>query len=601
MRQRTLVISLLALAACGRAKQDALPIETAPVERRTIIVDAQATGVVEPINVVEVKSKSSGQIVTMPVEVGSEVRPGDLLVQLDPRDVKNQYDQAAADLAAAKARQDVALSQRKRSQELYDAQIITRQELESSGLEDENAKAALVRARTNLDIAEQRLEDATVRAPVTGTIIDKPVSLGQVIASATGSASGGTTILKMADLNRVRVRALVNESDIGNIQAGMPAQVVVDAYPDRPFTGTVEKIEPQAVVEQSVTMFPVLIALSNESGLLKPGMNGEVSVIVDQRDNVLAIPNDAIRTMREVQMVSRMLGLNPDSVQAQLRAQSFGGPSAGGPGGDTAAPRGGEVRMARGDVGLDAQPPQGGRMQQQITVTDEQCRAVEAAFARHPDARKQLDAVREKMMAGGDRAALAAESQKIHATLGVDAQVVRACQRRSGEGAGAPGSASRGADSPGSASRGAGAPMAPPQQGDGRQQQGSSRPGMSAAPAGMGGGMGAGGRGARSGLVFVKKGTTYVPRTVRLGASDFDYTQVISGVEEGEEVALLAAVAAQAQRTEAADRMRSRMSVPGMSRTPAAGAAGGAGGGPGGGSGGGSGGPPSGGGRPPGR
>ncbi len=589
MRYRAIVLSLLALAACGRAKQESLPIETAPVERRTIIVDAQATGVVEPINVVEVKSKSSGQIITMPVEVGSEVRPGDLLVQLDPRDVKNQYDQAAADLAAAKARQEVALSQRKRSQDLYDAEIITRQELESSGLEDENAKAALVRARTNLDIAEQRLEDATVRAPVAGTIIDKPVSLGQVIASATGSASGGTTILKMADLNRVRVRALVNESDIGKIQPGMPAQVIVDAYPDRPFTGTVEKIEPQAVVEQSVTMFPVLIALSNENGMLKPGMNGEVSVIVDQRDNVLAIPNDAIRTMRELQMVAKMLGLNADSVQAQLRS-GFSGPSAGGPGGDT-APGGAEVRVARGDVALDAQPPQGGRTQQpQITVTDDQCRAVEAAFAKNPDARKQLDAVREKMMAGGDRTALAAESQRIYATLGVDAQVVRACQRRDGTGPGAPAGAPRGAGAPG----GAGAPMAAPQQGGG-----GARPGMSAAPAGMSGAMGgggamaAGGRGARSGLVFVKKGLTYEPRMVRLGASDFDYTQVMSGLEEGEDVALLAAVAAQAQRTQATDQMRSRMSVPGMSRTPAAGAAGGGASG--------GGGAPGGGGRPPGR
>ncbi|MHB1223355.1 MAG: efflux RND transporter periplasmic adaptor subunit [Gemmatimonadaceae bacterium] len=568
MRQRTIVLSLLALAACGRAKTADVPIETAPVERRTIIVDAQATGVVEPINVVEVKSKSSGQIVQMPVEVGTEVRPGDLLVQLDPRDVKNQYDQAAADLAAAKARQDVASSQRKRSQDLFDAQIITRQELESASLEDENAKAQMVRSRTNLDIAQQRLDEATVRAPVAGTVIDKPVSIGQVIASATGSASGGTTILKMADLNKVRVRALVNESDIGNIQAGMPARVVVDAYPDRPFTGTVEKIEPQAVVEQSVTMFPVLIALSNEGGLLKPGMNGEVSVIVDQHENVLAIPNDAIRTMREVQMAARMLGLDPDSVQAQLRAQFSGGPSAAGPRGDTAAPAGAEVRVARGDVAL--QPPQGpsgGRMPQ-ITVTDEQCRAVDAAFARHPNARQELDAVREKMMSGGDRQALMAESRRIYAGLGVEAQVVRACQRRGAEAAGAPGRAPAVQGAP----NGAGAAQGAPRQGGGGMAGGGGRGGMG------GGAMGGGGRG-RTGLVFVRSGTTYVPRSVRLGASDFDYTQIISGVEEGEEVALLAAAALQAQRNDQNDRMRSRMSVPGMSRTPTTPAGGGAAGG----------------------
>lgn len=599
MRQRTIVLSLLALAACGRAKTADVPIETAPVERRTIIVDAQATGIVEPINVVEVKSKSSGQIVTMPVEVGTEVRPGDLLVQLDPRDVKNQFDQAVADLAAARARQEVATAQRKRSQDLYDAQIITRQELESASLEDENAKAQMVRSRTNLDIAQQRLDEATVRAPVGGTVIDKPVSIGQVIASATGSASGGTTILKMADLNKVRVRALVNESDIGNIQAGMAARVVVDAYPDRPFNGTVEKIEPQAVVEQSVTMFPVLVALSNEGGLLKPGMNGEVSVIVSQRENVLAIPNDAIRTMREVQMASQMLGLNPDTVQAQLRAQFSGGPGASGPPrGDTAIPGGAEVRVARGDVALDAQqgpqqgPQQGGRMPQ-ITVTDEQCRAVDAAFAKQPNTRKELDAVREKMMGGGDREALMAESQRIYASLGVDAQVARACQRRASEAAGTPGSAPAGQRGP----DGAGSPMAAPQQGRGMGGRGMGNGGMG------GGEMAGGGRGARTGLVFVKTGTTYVPRMVRLGASDFDFTQVISGVEEGEQVAMLAAAALQAQRNEQNDRMRSRMSVPGMSRTTTGGPGGGGpgGGGPPGGGPPGGGGGGGGGGRPPGR
>lgn len=542
MRQRTIVLSLLALAACGRAKTADVPIETAPVERRTIIVDAQATGVIEPINVVEVKSKSSGQIVQMPVEVGTEVRPGDLLVQLDPRDVKNQYDQSAADLAAAQARLEVATSQRKRSQELYDAQIITRQELESSSLEDENAKAALVRARTNLDIAQQRLDEATVRAPVSGTVIDKPVSIGQVIASATGSASGGTTILKMADLNKVRVRALVNESDIGSIQSGLPARVVVDAYPDRAFAGTVEKIEPQAVVEQSVTMFPVLIALSNESGLLKPGMNGEVSVIVSERENVLAIPNDAIRTMRELQMASRTLGLDPDSVQQQLRSQFSGGP----PGGDTGSQGGAEVRVARGDVAL--QPAQG---------------PGQGAATRGGPGRE-----------------------------GPPAQGPGA-QGEPGQGPAGQGPAAQGGQAGG------------PQRGGMMRggQNGGMRGGQNGG--GMRGGGQAGGQGGagpvRSGLVFVKSGSSWTPRMVRLGASDFDFTQVISGVEEGEEVAMLAAAVLQAQRNEQNDRMRSRMSVPGMSRTNQPTGGGPGGGGPGGGPGGGGPGGGGGGGRPPGR
>ena len=90
-------------------------------------------------------------------------------------------------------------------------------------------------------------------------MIEKSVALGQVIASGTGTFGGGTTILKMADLTKVRVRTLVNETDIGKVRSGLPATVTVDAFPDRPFQGRVEKIEPQATIQQSVTMFPVLV------------------------------------------------------------------------------------------------------------------------------------------------------------------------------------------------------------------------------------------------------------------------------------------------------------------------------------------------------
>ena len=571
--QRTLYLlaaAALALSACKRGDAAGITIETAAVERRDIVVDAQATGVVEPIFIVEVKSKSSGQITQMTVEVGSEVKPGDLLVQLDTRDVKNQYDQAAADLAAARARLEVAKSQRDRNKNLFESQIITRQEYETAGLEYENARAQIIRTETSLDLAQQRLEEATVRAPVTGTVIEKPVSIGQVITSATGSASGGTTILKMADLTKVRVRALVNESDIGQIQAGMPARVTVDAFPDRPFWGSVEKIEPQAVVQQSVTMFPVLVSLSNESGLLKPGMNGEVSVEINRRENVLAVPNDAIRTMREVQTAAQALGLDPDSVQAQLRAQ-FGnrggqGAPAAAPGGDTGA----AARVARGDV-AEAQPAQGARGGQggqggpnMPQVTAAQCAAVDSAFARQPQARRQLDSLRERMRSGGmDMAAMRSESQRIYATLGVDARTAGACQRRGQGGQGAAGSQNgqgrpQGAGPAGTATAGAA----------GR----TFFQGQGGAAGGMGGGR------ARTGLVFVAKNGTYEARSVRLGVSDFDFTEVISGLEEGESVALLAAATLQVQRDNQNEQMRQRMNPLGGGATGGQRGGGGAGG-----------------------
>jgi len=326
---RPLVLVLVGLAAVAavlvvrgsRHRSGTQEIMAVPVERRDIALTIEATGTVEPIDLVEVKSKASGQIVRMPVQVGSVVRRGDLLAQIDPRDVQNQYSQALAALQAAQARVDISLIQKKRSDDLFVGQVITADEHESATLDYANAQAALVKARTDLDLARQRREDATVRAPIEGTVLDQAVSSGQVISSATSSASGGTTLLHMADLAKIRLRALVGETDIGNVQPGQTATVTVDAFPQRTFTGRVEKIEPQAVVQQSVTMFPVLISIANESHLLLPGMNGEVSMLVDQREGVPAIPVDAVRSAREMPVVAVALGLDPAKVRAQVDVQ----------------------------------------------------------------------------------------------------------------------------------------------------------------------------------------------------------------------------------------------------------------------------------------
>src|SRR6476661_5412102 len=300
MTRRLVVAAIvLALGACKKTTDPTVTIETAPAERRSIVLSVQANGTVEPVNIVEVKSKASGTIVRMPVDIGSNVHTGDLLVQIDPRDVQNQYNQAAADVSSATAQRAAALAQRNRSAELYKEKIITAQEMGQATLDFANADANLIKARTNLSIARVRLEDTTVRAPTNGTIIERPVSEGTVITSATTSASGGTTILKMADLSKVRMRAFVNETDIGNVKPGQTATVTVDAFPNRRFVGLVEQVEPEAVVQSSVTMFPVLVSLDNSDGALMPGMNGQVVMDILRKDGVLAVPSDAIRNSRD--------------------------------------------------------------------------------------------------------------------------------------------------------------------------------------------------------------------------------------------------------------------------------------------------------------
>ena len=584
----TLAIFLVA-AACGGKKDNELSISTQAVQRRDIVIDASATGVVEPINVVEVKSKAGGQIVKMPVETGTSVKPGDLLVQIETRDVQNQYDQAAAALAASQSRLEVASAAKRRADELFKGRIITATEHEAAQLDYANAQSALVSARTSLDINKQRLEDATVRAPVVGTVIEKTVSLGTVITSATGAFGGGTTLLKMADLSAVRIRALFNETDIGQVQPGQTATVIVDAYPDRRFTGTVEKIEPQAVVQQNVTMFPVLVTLQNLEGLLKPGMNGETSVLVDQRTNVLAVPNDAVRNPREAAATAPMLGLDAETVRSAVATQMASMGGRGGPraGGDS--PAGGLTQTSRGEVALSQQGAQGAGPQGQFQmpdVTDAQCATVTAALAKKPAEAAKLDALRQQMMSGElDRDAMRTQSQAIYTALGVDARIAGACRRRAFQGAaGGPGAAPSAAAAAGQQRSGAGAGAA---RGNGAGAQAGTRGGFAAAGS-QGGGQARGGR-RRPGLVFVKKDKTFEPRLVMLGASNFDYTEVVSGVTEGEQVAMLAAAALQAQRQQNQDRIRQQTGLPGMQQQPAGGAgaggagAGGAGGGGGGG------------------
>ena len=475
-----MISAIVALGGCKKSTDPSLVIETAPVERRSIVLSAQANGTVEPIDVVEVKSKASGTIIRMPVDVGSKVRVGDLLVQIDPRTVQNAYTQAAADLASATVARAAALSGRNRAAELYKQSIITATEMEAATVAFANADANVIKARTDLSTARLQLEDATITAPTNGTVISRPVSVGTVITSASTAASGGTAILDMADLGKVRMRAFVNETDIGNVKAGMTAVVTVDAFPNRRFVGIVEQVQPEAVVQSSVTMFPVLVSLDNSDGSLMPGMNGQVVMDILRKDNVLAVPSDAIRNARDAATVAPVLRVTPDSLKA-AQAAARGARTAG---------------------------------------------AGESASASDTTRRRRFGAASSTPGAVGAQ--------------GGAAGTASSTGRRGGGGGGAGGFAGAGA-----AGGGAGA-----------------------AGTGRGGAM----------FVFVKTGDKYSARVVRLGVSDFDYSEIISGVRQGEQVALLGPAVLQAQRDQLQARVRAGAGGGLQQQTTPAAGAGGAGG-----------------------
>jgi HlyD family secretion protein len=321
---RMTVLGFLLLSACKK-EEPPVPYQAVPAERRDIVVSAQASGTIQPDTTVEVKSKASGEILDLAVETGQAVKRGALMVRVDPRIPRNLVAQAQADLQVAQARLANANAQKRRADELFKSQSITEQEHEQALLDYANANAEVIRARVSLDNAKDQLDDTNVRAPINGTIIEKQVERGQVISSPTNDVGGGTVLLKMADLNLVQVRTLVDETDIGKIQPEQRATVTVDAYPSQPFSGTVLKIEPQAQTEQNVTMFPVLVRIDNKAGLLRPGMNAEVEIHVGRRDDVLTVPNAALRTQRDVGSAAQVLGLDAAAVQKTVAAEQRGG------------------------------------------------------------------------------------------------------------------------------------------------------------------------------------------------------------------------------------------------------------------------------------
>ena len=306
-RGAVLGLALLAVGCAEEPAPEPQAYDQAPVELRDIRVFVEAAGAVEPLRTVELKSKASGEILAINAENGDNVQRSALLVRIDKRIPTNNLAQAEAALKAAQSRQSIAKLQMERAERLVADNTITDSEFEETALSLSEAEAQLVRARVDVENARIALDDTDVLAPIDGTIIERNVEPGQVISSPTQDVGGGTLLLRMADLRRVLVRTRVDETDIGKIGDGMQAQVMVSAYPNREFSGYVEKIEPLAVVEQNVTMFSVLILLDNPDSLLLPGMNAEVQIKIAEEIEAPAVPMAALRTIDDIEATAHML------------------------------------------------------------------------------------------------------------------------------------------------------------------------------------------------------------------------------------------------------------------------------------------------------
>ena len=316
-----ILISSVIITSCGRPEAEAPAVyyKKQEVTAETLEVSIEASGIIEAISSIEIKSKASGEVLFLGAEVGDSVEKGSIIGQIDQRTPTNILNQSKSDLEAAKVRLENAKSQYERGTELHANGSISDKAFEDIQENFAQAKSTLVRTEVSYENAKIALDDTIVRSPISGTIIARPVEVGQVISSPTSAVGGGTLLMTMADLSKVRVRALVDEIDVGKVSIGQTVSIKVAAYRDKEFFGTVSKVEPLAKIEQNVTTFPVLIDIDNKENLLLLGMNTDVVIEILNKDVSMSAPSMSLRTRKDVYSAATILNIPKEQVDIFLR------------------------------------------------------------------------------------------------------------------------------------------------------------------------------------------------------------------------------------------------------------------------------------------
>ena len=342
-RKRIIIISIVAAVILvfagalyaftrGGTKIDATKL--GKVEKGHLAKSVVATGKVEPITKVEVKSKASGIVKKLLVDAGDRVRKGQLLAQLDKQEIEAQVAQSRAALQAAEANlksseadwerakvdaeaPDVPMlkSSYDRAVQMAKDGVVSQSALEDAdkgykmGINKQNvAKAQIVvlkskiaqsqaqiaQSRANLQQLEEQLSYTDVQSPIDGVILSRNVEMGDAVSSILVLGSSATLVMTLGDTSQVYVKGKVDESDIGRVYLKQPARIKVESFKDKTFNGVVTKISPMGVEKDNVTTFEVRVSINNPGGELKAEMTANAEIILEEHKNVLQIPEGAI-------------------------------------------------------------------------------------------------------------------------------------------------------------------------------------------------------------------------------------------------------------------------------------------------------------------
>ena len=287
-----------------------------------------STGTIEAVRTIDVGTQVSGIIEEIFVDFNDRVSQRQLIAVLDTAVLVSRVRESEAALIRAQAQYNQAVSEHKRNLELFEKEIISEQEFVPIRTNVEMNRASLQTAQISLDRALTNLQYAEIRSPIDGIIIQRNVDPGQTVAA---SFSTPTLFIVAEDLSQMQILATVDESDIGQVMEGQEVLFTVPAYPDVSFSGTVRQIRLQPTTIQNVVNYTVVVDATNKNGLLLPGMTATVDFVIEKVENVLVIPNGAIRFEPPAEIVAafrenmqnRTHGA-PDSVTQRIRGQREG-------------------------------------------------------------------------------------------------------------------------------------------------------------------------------------------------------------------------------------------------------------------------------------
>lgn len=273
-------------------ESDAEPYRTAPIDRGAITRVVSATGTLQPLVSANVGSTVSGPVVEVLADFNSQVREGQVLARLDPTPFQQRIVQAQASLASAQAQLAVAESDYQRYVLLQQRGFASEQLMAQQRAARDTARAAVATARAQVAAAETDLGRSVIRSPIAGVVVDRQVNVGQSVAA---SLQAPTLFIIAQDLSRLQANITVDEADIGFVQEGQAVRFTVDAFPDRDFEGRVSQVRQQGVSDQGVVTYTVVVEADNPGRALLPGMTANAEIILEQRDDVLRLPNTALR------------------------------------------------------------------------------------------------------------------------------------------------------------------------------------------------------------------------------------------------------------------------------------------------------------------